>query len=54
MVGLADVTKRILERAGRDDKFRAELIEKLEEKARKAKAQLVLLEKTIRAVKKTK
>ena len=54
MGGMGEVTKAILARAGRDEKFRKELIEKMEERARKAKAQLVTLEKALRAVKKLK
>ena len=54
MGGMEEVTKAILARAGRDEKFRKELIENMEERARKAKAQLVTLEKALRVDKKLK
>lgn len=49
---MSKVTDAILSRAKRDPKFRDELIDKLEEKAKATKQQLVTLEKTIRVVKK--
>ncbi len=54
MDGTKEVTKAILARAKRDKKFRDEVIEKLEERANKTKAQLIVLERAIKAVKKLK
>ena len=48
---MSKVTDAILSRAKRDPKFREELIDKLEDKAKEAKQHLVTLEKTIRVVK---
>lgn len=51
-MGTKEVTQAILARAKRDEKFRSELIDSLEERLKKCKEQIVVLTKTIRVVKK--